>query len=398
MAEGIESFQTVAPVGDTLLEAIGKIRSLKELWLANASITDAGLAHLAGLEKLEKLLLLECRGVRGLGYASLAPVKSLRELVIAGPPIDAEQSQAVAKLSQLEVLLLQPRDLPAAGLKVADVQSLENLKNLRNFFVNAGRASNEAQRASAAALLAVAGKLPSLRKLSVAGVIADADDLVVLASSSKLEEVTLFDVTLSDRGLAALGELENLKQLRLMSKGVVTETAWAKLTGLKQLTVLSLTGSALDDAGLAELANLTALEQLILLGSRITGTGLKPLANLKQLKTLTLANSPFDDDGAEALRGLSAIESLDLSTTKITDRSLDAIATLAKLRMVTLDDTSVTADGLLKLRDLKQLSSISVVGVKLSAEELARLRAAMPEVDISDVWSPNDWTPSRPGS
>lgn len=98
------------------------------------------------------------------------------------------------------------------------------------------------------------------------------------------------------------------------------------------------------------------------------------------------------------MRGLSAIESLDLSTTKITDRSLDAIATLAKLRMVTLDDTSVTADGLLKLRDLKQLSSISVVGVKLSAEELARLRAAMPEVDISDVWSPNDWTPSRPGS
>lgn len=152
-------------------------------------------------------------------------------------------------------------------------------------------------------LLAVAGKLPSLRKLSVAGVIADADDLVVLASSSKLEEVTLFDVTLSDRGLAALGELENLKQLRLMSKGVVTETAWAKLTGLKQLTVLSLTGSALDDAGLAELANLTALEQLILLGSRITGTGLKPLANLKQLKTLTLANSPFDDDGAEACGG-----------------------------------------------------------------------------------------------
>ena len=307
MAPGVKSLQPTGDLDDDSLAAIGQMRSLNELQLQHAKITGAGLAHLAGLDRLEKLLLFECRGIRGDGYANLAPVKSLRQLQILGPRIDAVETQALAKLPQLESLTLQPNGFPAAGLQAADVQALATLKNLKTLGIMCQLpASDVARQASGEAILAVAGQLPSLRELSVMGIIADPAALTALAKATGLETLTLYDVTLSDRSLAALGELKSLKQLKLSSKGEVTQAAWAKLIGLKQLTTLSLEGSSLDDASLAELANLTALEQLNLPASNVTGTGLKALTNLKNLKSLMLPASPFTDEGAEALRAAGA--------------------------------------------------------------------------------------------
>ena len=384
MAEGIESLQPYGQIDDAALAAIGQIKSLKELWLTQAQITDAGLPHLAGLERLEKLMLLDCRGVHGAGYASLSRVKSFRVLTIANPTIGGEEIEALGKLTQLETLVLQPDRLPPAGLKAGDVQALKNLQNLRTLFINAGPGNDAAKRVSGEALLAVAGQLPSLRQLVLSGISADADALAALAQASTLEELTLFDVTASDRGLAALGQLKNLKQMRLTIKGTVTSQTWARLIGLKQLALLALNGSSLDDAGLATLANLSALEEFDLTSSKITGTGLKALASLKQLKTLALPGAPSQTKGPRRCAGFSALESLSLAGTKITDRALDAIASLPRLMVLSLDKTAITVDGLLKLRDSKELSEVSIGGVKLSDDDKARLRAAMPEVHFSD--------------
>ncbi|HEY1785824.1 MAG TPA: M56 family metallopeptidase [Pirellulales bacterium] len=384
MARDVGSLQLRGEVEDESLVAIGQIRSLKELQLQQTKITDAGLAHLAGLDRLEKLQLFECRGVKGAGYASLVPLKSLRELQVFGPKIDAPASEALAKLTQLETLSLQPFRLPPDGLRPDDVEALNQLKNLRVFsFMPQGPATDTAKQATAGAILGVAGQLPSLRQLSVMGVIADADGVAAVVKAPRLEELTLYDVALSDRLLAALDKRANLKQLRLSSKGGVTPAVWPKLTGLKQLTALSVEGSALNDADLAQLADLAALEQLNLPKSNVTGTGLKALANLKRLKSLTLSDSPFTDKGAESLRALPTLEWLNLSKTKITDRALDAIATLPALFVLNLDETQVTADSLLKLRDLKKLSEVTV-GARLSDADLAPVRAAMPEVHFSN--------------
>jgi Leucine-rich repeat (LRR) protein len=384
LATDVGSLQLRGEVEDESLVSIGQIRSLKELQLQHAKITDAGLARLATLDNLEKLQLFDCRGVKGDGFASLAPLKSLRELQILGLPFDAKASEAVAELTQLETLVLQPYRLPPDGLKASDVEALKNLKNLRVFSVMPERpATDAAKQATAGAILGVAGQLPSLRQLSVMGVIADADGVAAVVKAPRLEELTLYDVALSDRLLGALNKLASLKQLRLSSKGGVTHAVWPKLTGLKQLTALSVEGSALNDADLAQLADLAALEQLNLPKSNVTGTGLRDLANLKRLKSLTLSDSPFTDEGAESLRALPTLEWLNLSKTKITDRALDAIATLPALFVLNLEDTQVTAEGLLKLRDLKKLSEVTV-GARLSDADLAPVRAAMPEVHFSN--------------
>ena len=65
------------------------------------------------------------------------------------------------------------------------------------------------------------------------------------------------------------------------------------------------------------------------------------------------------------------------------------------MTVLNLDSTQVTVDGLLKLRDLKKLSVLTVSDVKLSDADLARLRAAMSEVQIH---SPSfaDFTAANP--
>ena len=322
LAEGIEALQTQGPLDDAALAGIGQIKSLKGLWLRQAKITDAALAHLAGLERLEKLQLMDCRGVRGAGYANLSPVKSLRQLGIGGPAIGAEATKALAKLTQLESLTLGHDRLPPAGFKVADLAALGNLKNLRKFeFLAGGTATDAAKQASGSAILAAISQIPALTELSVVGVFADADSLDALAKASTLEVLRLLSVTVSDRSLAALGQLKNLKQLRLACNGDLTAAAAAKLVGLNQLTLLELQVSSLDDVGLATMVNLPALEELDITSSKITGTGLKALASLRQLKRLSIPNAPFTDEGAEVLRGFPALESLNLSGTKITDRA-----------------------------------------------------------------------------
>ena len=403
LAAGIEqlNFNGGAPkdIDDEGLKAIGQIGSLKRLTLFTRPviargqtavtttwpITDAGLAHLEGLDKLEELKLFSCQGIRGPGYAALAPIKSLRHLTVSNAPIDAAGFAALAKLTQLDGLVLQPDDFPPASFKPADVGALKSLSHLEMLAIGTTSAKNSGDLlAYGDAILATAAEMPRLRQLTIRGIGTAADGLEAFAKAAHLQELHLDQVVLNDRALAAIGEMKELRKLELGGKGIVSDAVLAKLAGLPQITELSFSGSGMTDDALRQLANLRDLEILRLPDSKITGTGLAAFDNLKHLKDITLANSPFDDDGAEALRGLPTIEWLNLAKTKITDRALDAIAALPNLHMVTLDGTSVTADGLMKLRDLKHLSRISVVGIKASAGRMARLRGAMPDVQISN--------------
>ena len=112
LAEGIERLELMHGISDEGLRYVGQIRSLKGLRLYEAGITDAGLAHLAALDKLEGLELAECWKVRGRGYGSLAPIKSLRQLSVFAMKIDSEALQALAKLTQLTSLKIQPMEEP----------------------------------------------------------------------------------------------------------------------------------------------------------------------------------------------------------------------------------------------------------------------------------------------
>jgi hypothetical protein len=71
-------------VDDATLEKVGALSQLRSLYLVGSNITDAGLAHLKGLEKLETLDLSNSAQVSDAGLEHLKEIRSLRKLIIRG--------------------------------------------------------------------------------------------------------------------------------------------------------------------------------------------------------------------------------------------------------------------------------------------------------------------------
>jgi hypothetical protein len=86
-----------------------------------------------------------------------------------------------------------------------------------------------------------------------------------LSGLSNLEELTVFNSALTDKSLASVARLVNLKVLRF-TFGVFqfSPDALAKLKPLRNLKELDLEGSGVPDAGLYHLAELPNLTQLLL--------------------------------------------------------------------------------------------------------------------------------------
>jgi hypothetical protein len=95
-------------------------------------------------------------------------------------------------------------------------------------------------------------------------------------------------------------------------------------TGMrKKVTAIDLHGSLVDNAGLAQFADVRSLEYLDLSGTKVTDPGLKHLQGLKRLQGLKLASTKVTDAGLEHLKGLNKLQTLDLHLTKVTDAGVE---------------------------------------------------------------------------
>ena len=97
----------------------------------------------------------------------------------------------------------------------------------------------------------------------------------------------------------------------LLDRAAVTDAGVARfhLSGLTNLDGVSLDGTAVTDASLAQLSGLTKLRQVSVNGTAVTDAGLMHLNGLTGLKMLRLTNTKVTDAGvAELQRGLPELE------------------------------------------------------------------------------------------
>jgi hypothetical protein len=88
---------------------------------------------------------------------------------------------------------------------------------------------------------------------------------------------------------------------------------------MANLYELSLAGTAITDAGLARLSGATNLRRLYLQNTGITDAGLEHLADLHNLRYLNLYGTAVTDQGLKHLEGLSTLERLYLWQTNVTE-------------------------------------------------------------------------------
>lgn len=121
---------------------------------------------------------------------------------------------------------------------------------------------------------------------------------------------------LTDTGVAKLTKLAQLEFLGLSGTSV-TDSGLAELQNMPQLKRLELP-SATTDAGMAVLAQLPQLEQLRVWPAKITNEGLQQISQSRCIRYLDLSGTSVDDEGLAALRALHGLETLDLRNTKAT--------------------------------------------------------------------------------
>ncbi len=216
------------------------------------------------------------------------------------------------------------------------------------------------------------GQCVSLKKLTIDGKTLTDETLPLLAGLTSLEEFSTNQSKLSDAGYRGFAALTKLAKLSLWHPSwdlpSFTGAGLAHLKSLPNLRRLTFAGSTTGDAAYAALAELTQLEEFHSWHTMHTPSGNAQLTKLTNLKGLRL--------GQRLPKwGTSPAPTLDGATVAL-------IAAIPSLERLELFEAVFTADDLLPLRRLPRLGSLKIHQTDISAADVERLRAALPNVKL----------------
>ena len=261
------------------------IRTCGAIKLERSSVTDAGMAHLQKIPKLEDLDLRRT-GITAAGYKEVGKIAGLKRLRVV---YNARFNDDCLRGDQ------GPEESGAArhaGLQPADGEGAGGAQGLSEA---PQRAAVWAEHQRQGAVVFERGQGPAR---AVAGAV--------------------------QRGVPARG-LTHIK-------------------GMKNLHGIGLYGATgLNDAAVAKLAEMTKLQKLDLRQTPITSLALSYLKDMKGLKALDLSETAnVGNEGLEHIKGLTNLEDLNLWSCKIDDAGLANLKGMTKLKRLNLDKCNIT--------------------------------------------------------
>lgn len=259
-------------VGDEFFQEIVVALIVTDRRLAgqiNPPPADAVLARIDGMSTI-KVLCLDFDNTQGkateAGFAHLRGLNNLEDLRVYGPSAtsDAELIQ-LKGLRRLKRLNIQDAKLTDAGLgHLKGLTSLEDLMINGNLITDAG--------------LAQLRGITSLKGLFIGSnqnEVTD-DGLVFLEGLINLEILDIGYSRVTDRGLVHLKKLPKLKEIWIYGTQI-TDEGLASLEGMTNLEMLDISFSQITDRGLGHLKKLPKLKKICIGGTQITDEGVKTL-------------------------------------------------------------------------------------------------------------------------
>ena len=213
--------------------------------------------------------------------------------------------------------------------------------------------------------------------------------------STALTELELDGVSLSNEDIESLGDMVNLKTLRI--SGNLTFDQLEPLSALKNLETLTIVpdgGGTLyisDLSPLSKLTNLKSLDLMInnvsdftwvsgltelrflqLTGDNATYSNLDGLENLTKLESLRLPMRSMDQGTYEidALAGLTSLVSLNLCSHV---KDLTPLENLTNLETLSLENGGYIEGGFSSLEPLKNLTNLTRLGLYMETADLSPL-------------------------
>ena len=272
-------------VTDADMKRLSSLPKLRDLYVGMSNVSPAGLAAishvpinnllvtvqsdrelklLAQHKQLDRLAIYALNGVTENGIADLKNLQHLKELL-------------VSKFGE------QPGNWSAAGFKhLASFESIENL-TLSNWKVRLKERLNVPVRYLSFQdcsvdenSWSVISTFPFLKFLDLRDTSIPANGLVPF-ENSKLEQLWLARIKLSDKHIQGIGQVPTIKDLKLTSSEIPEESL-RYLSELRLLERLFLTDAkGVSDASIDHLAKLTSLKLVELNGTSVTPKGVAKL-------------------------------------------------------------------------------------------------------------------------
>jgi beta-lactamase regulating signal transducer with metallopeptidase domain/peroxiredoxin/Leucine-rich repeat (LRR) protein len=297
------TIDTSGQLDDQGLAQLAELKSLETLFLVSKNITDEGLRHLAKLPSLRELYIYSPK-IKGPGLAFLANIPSLMYLNLRANRLGDAPLQYLKNCKTLKRLELGDNDITDAGLAyVSNLTQLEELDLLRAKITNEG--------------LVHLRPLRSLKLLDLAQTPIDDDGVFHLKDMKSLEDLDINTrgKPLTDKGLAYVSELSNLKRLSAggSSNGPFTDEGLKHLSNLQFLEQLTVCGAGITDEGMSHIAKLTNLKKLLLMAESVTNEGLGELTALKSLNHLWILSKKITLSGLNQLNALPNLTDLNMT-------------------------------------------------------------------------------------
>jgi len=306
------------------LKAFAANPKLTYLGLQGCKLSPGALKPFAGTQTLRVLGLFLC-DVRDDEVPDIATMKSLRNLVISETKLDkpeiAEKLNAALPRCTIATTgkTYEPSDAPfreasrllnrggiTVGVRLAsggDEIKVERLAELPDgpFTLNRVTIVGPSSVPFSDDDLKRLEATPTLVTLELTGApITDAGFRSVLASKATLKLLYLHGCPLTDKSLATIGELPNIESIATGTWNI-TDDGVKHLSGLKKLHTAGIGTTPLTDACLKHLIGVP-LKRLILDDSAISDAGVPTLSKMTGLDELTLVGTRVTKAGFEQLK------------------------------------------------------------------------------------------------
>jgi Leucine-rich repeat (LRR) protein len=268
-------------ITDASITKLHELKDLENLFVSDPRMDDSWMQGIGTCTHLKKLVLIESSRVTEPGFANLAPLVDLEQLLL--PDGGDAALRAIANLKRLRILLLTSKKVTDSGAKA-------------------------------------------------------------LASLPLLETLILNRTSIGDEGVKSLAKLKRLEDLRLTGTAI-GDDGIRNFDSQTQIKDLEISFTKVGDSSMRFIRNWESLQSLRASNTNIGDEGLKSIAGLKELRYLNLASTKVSDKGLKFIVGLKNLRDLNLASTKISDEGLKLIAQLSNLEDVDIGGTAVTRTG-----------------------------------------------------
>lgn len=344
---------------------LAEARSLRTLSLQSTLVDSNGLHGFGRLQTLQDLTLAHTRVT---DVTELKQCFNLWRLDLQGSLVDHAGIVGLEMLPKLRVLLLSQTD-------VASLEVILHSASLEQLEVKFSRVTKEAAFLGVTKTSALTGVI-----LTHCGV-TDVNDL---GACAQLRLLNMWSTQVTSEGIVGLGDAASLQEVDLAETCVTDISPLLRCAKIHTLILYKSPLTSIDGVGALQL-----LRRLDIAETPVTSV--RCLATCKNLEVLNISNTAVDDAGFDGIGQAQSLRAVLLSFTTITH--LGQLGECSKLEELHAQSCPVTSEGLVGLERATRLVKLNLSYTKIQGgirrftccHKMVKLNVKFTEVPFDEV-------------